>query len=260
MKTGARSPRPDAPGSASRAGPGRGKKSELEARRHRILDAAFERFTSQGISATSTAEIASDAGVSARTVQTLFGNEVALFCAVIQRLGTSPELRQPELDLQGSLFDALLSIGRWIVTLNFHPLVLPAQRMLITESVDDTARTQLIFEVLESSLCRSVEAQLAMLANAGRVPPGDQTESARWLIDLLVGVRPLQLAMGWSGSTPTDKEVQAKVAAFVAGRYGQSVPSASPRSSHPARIVRRAGSRTAQAARTSGTSGRRGER
>ena len=71
------------PGRAKRRYDGSGRQRDAEERQARIIDAAHSRFVRDGYGATSIDQIARDAGTSAQTVYTAFGNKAGILRRVV---------------------------------------------------------------------------------------------------------------------------------------------------------------------------------
>ena len=92
-------------------------KEEAQETRHRILDAAETVFQARGVSHTTLAEIAAEAGVTRGAIYWHFENKVDLFDAMIQRVLDPIELKLAEFqsDAGENPVDALRAIALYFI-------------------------------------------------------------------------------------------------------------------------------------------------
>ena len=105
----------------------------FEAKRARILDAAFEVFAAQGFSGASMDEIARRAGVSKPTLYTYFGDKEGLFTALLDVQKTdllSPLERRDGQDM----VETLLDFGMKYAAFALDPNIVAFGRMVIAEA------------------------------------------------------------------------------------------------------------------------------
>lgn len=104
-----------------------------QAKRARILDAAFEVFAARGFSGASMDEIARTAGVSKPTLYTYFGDKEGLFTALLDLQKTdllSPLRRSDNQDMVETLFD----FGMKYAAFALDPRIVAFGRMVIAEA------------------------------------------------------------------------------------------------------------------------------
>src|SRR5438445_1874526 len=128
--------KPDSAGSSAECRP-RGRppvRSDDETKRI-VLEAARHAFAGDGYAATSTEELARNAGISTKTLYRLFPGKAALFEAMcadrLERLLSAVDLQaSDEVDIQAGLRAALLACA----DLALDPEVVALQRMVLQES------------------------------------------------------------------------------------------------------------------------------
>ncbi len=213
-------PKPKGKSVGQRYGQGRPTLEDLEQRKARVLEVATALFLAKGYAETSLVEIAKQAGVATRTIYQHFGDKEQIFQVVLDQRAAEPEREPPRINAEQKLFEALTSTAHYVCAIAFSGAAIPFQRLMIAESQRFPEVMRRMFDVMVKRLHLNVKAVFEQLAEAGKIPPGNHSESTKFFIDLLLGTAPLNLSMNWIPSGPSEKEICDKVALFITGRFG----------------------------------------
>jgi AcrR family transcriptional regulator len=177
--------------------------------RERILRAAFEAFTEEGYTATSTLEIARRASVSKRDLYANFGSKQEVFAACIrsraERMRLAPKLPIP--DSRKMLASTLAAFATNLVQEVSDPSVIAAFRLAIAEATSAPEIARTLDMAGRDATRRALAELLAGAQSAGLLGPGGPNEMATqylallwegFMVGLLLGVAP----------TPTPAEAE----------------------------------------------------
>jgi AcrR family transcriptional regulator len=199
--------------------PGRPTAAEIERRKQRALEVAADLFVRQGFAATSFVEIAAEAGVASGTLYHHFGDKEQMFRRVILAVDDTRPAR-PTLEPGDTLHAALLKVGRYVRETTLRSRGVSLMRLLILESgrvpelSSDLANDS--YDEFEAIVARC----FAKLEEAGLLPAGgDHRRSAELFIDLVLGSLPLRAYANWHAKSPTEQDLDDRVALFIRGRY-----------------------------------------
>jgi AcrR family transcriptional regulator len=136
---------------------------KLETRR-RILDAAARSFARKGILASTTAEVAMEAGLSHGSLFARFGSQEELVCAVIEDFGKAAAMRLHELAAAGSGIEEILDAHLKAI----------AEReefyaRLVVEAPLLPARARDSLLAIQSAICFHLSPAIEEAARAGRL-------------------------------------------------------------------------------------------
>lgn len=169
-----------------------------EAKGGAILDAASERFLSQGFQGTSMDSVAQHAGVSKQTVYSHFANKEALFKACIEAkvagYGFDEAAEVDDADVR----HALRGVARRFVELMLDPDVIAMHRVVMGEAASQPRIASLFFDSGPKKTKSAVCAFLQRHVEAGRlkIPPERLLYAASQLLNNAIGMFQLQLWLG----------------------------------------------------------------
>jgi TetR/AcrR family transcriptional repressor of mexJK operon len=189
-----------------------------ERRRQAILDVAKELFQTQGYAATSMSEIAARMGGSKGTLYNYFRSKEELFAAFMVdmcQIGSNRVFDAIEAPVTGDLTKALVDLGVNFATFLFMPDTMSIHRLVVAESGRFPELGRIFYETGPKRGTENLTRFFADLIDAGRLPPQDPVEAARWFKELLLaGIYNLRL---WGIITdPTPEEIRAHVEKSVA--------------------------------------------
>jgi AcrR family transcriptional regulator len=210
-----------------RYGPGRPTLDDLQKRKERILDTAYDLFIERGYAETSLVDVARQSGVATRTIYQHYGDKADIFKAVIDERTILPHIDAPAIDTDRDLPELLLDIAHYVCAVAFSKEAISYQRLMIAESNRFPELMRGVFEGLYNRFHSTVAAAFEELAKAGKIPQHDHLQTTKFFIDLLLGAVPLHLTMNWITAPPPESELRAKVALFIAGRFSPMALSAS---------------------------------
>jgi TetR/AcrR family transcriptional repressor of mexJK operon len=202
---------------------GRPTVNELERRKARVLEVATQLFIQDGYAGANLVDIADKAGVATRTVYEHFGDKEQIFRQVIFSRDNAPKLRVPRATVSDSLFEALMRVGKYAISMSRDQKTIDMMRLMTAEQ---NRFPDLIKKVALASFNRffsNVEQVFIDLSLLGRIPDGDHMQSARFFVDFILGASPLYTYTHWIEFPFNESEIKAKVELYIVGRFGASV-------------------------------------
>lgn len=178
-----------------------------EQRRHALLGAAAAIFLRDGYAASSMDKVASEAGMSKRTLYRLFSSKAALFEATINEslapLHLDPTLlREP--DLQVALAGILEASGRHLLAL--RPIGI--FRLVIAEQLRSPELAETFHRVLMRRGSTALQRLIAVEMERGRLRPGNPEAVGRMLYGMAFGSTQIRLLLGVR-QIPSHEEIAA---------------------------------------------------
>jgi AcrR family transcriptional regulator len=191
-------------------------------RRQRIIRSAIGVFAERGYAASSTAQIAAEAGVSKETIYSYFGNKAGLLRDALTSLVAAPSgslMAEPveSVASPGELREHLQSLAMGLVTDLTQPHYLALARIVVAETPRDPSLSELFREVIAGRVLSAVASTLAAWQQAGLVDPDvDTSVAARAFVGPLLTYVLLDGLLRPSSDIrrPTDETVGAQVAFF----------------------------------------------
>jgi AcrR family transcriptional regulator len=185
-------------------------RSDEETRRI-VFDAARQAFASDGYAATSTEELARQAGISTKTLYRLFPAKAALFEAMcadrLERLLSDIHLKaNDDVDIETGLRAALQACA----DLALDPEVVALQRMVLQES---TGFPELAANFYRNGISRTVTALAGWLrvqVKRKRIAIDDAEEAAGMLIGMVASA-PQRAAIYGGMPLPSRKQIERRV-------------------------------------------------
>lgn len=193
-------------GGRPRCRPGPSPMPEVQ-RRHALIEAAAAIFLRDGYATSSMDKVASEAGMSKRTLYRLFPSKAALFEATIHEslapLHLDPALlREP--DLRVALSGILEASGRHLLAL--RPIGI--FRLVIAEQVRSPELAETFHRVLMRRGSTALQRLIAVEMDRGRLRPGNPEAIGRMLYGMAFGSTQIRLLLGVR-EMPSDEEVAA---------------------------------------------------
>lgn len=211
------------PAGKTRNKAGRPTENELERRKAMIMQVATELFFSQGYAATSLVDIAKGAGVATRTLYAHFGNKESIFEEVIKSQKLDPRVTPPIVSTGDTLFDVLMRVAHYACEVAVGDESLVLIRVMVAESKRFPDLMKKVANVASNRFRGNISKIFQDLEAAGLIPPGDHMESARLLIDLVLGNSPMLIYTDWDISRRSNTLLETKVEMFIQGRFGEAV-------------------------------------
>lgn len=202
---------------------GRPTENELERRKAMIMQVATDLFFSQGYAATSLVDIAKGAGVATRTLYAHFGNKESIFEEVIKSQKLDPRVTPPIVSTGDTLFDVLMRVAHYACEVAIGDESLVLIRVMVAESKRFPELMKKVANVASNRFRGNIAKIFQDLENAGLIPPGDHMESARLLIDLMLGNSPMLIYTDWDLSRRSNTLLEKKVELFIQGRFGEAI-------------------------------------
>jgi AcrR family transcriptional regulator len=148
--------------------------SRAAERRQRIIRAAIGVFAERGYAASSTAQIAAEAGVSKETIYSYFGNKAGLLREALVSLVAAPggsEIAEPAAGVASSaeLRAHLRSLAMKLVTDLTQPQYLALARIVVAETPRDPSLPELFREAIAGRVLSGVVSMVAAGQRAGLV-------------------------------------------------------------------------------------------
>jgi AcrR family transcriptional regulator len=198
---------------------GRPRAGEAAARRHALLDAAFDLLVERGYEATTTLAIAQRAGASKETIYAWFGSKAGLFAAMIEANAAEA----------GSRIEAALG-GRDRPRETLIAFADGLLRLLLSERALALNRAAMTSPELAEVLLRHgrhttgplVEAYLARLADVGEIAIQDPDDAFRHLYSLVVQDSQIRALLGEKPLTRA--EIKSRATQAVDRFLGLSAP------------------------------------
>ena len=174
------------PPSAGRRYDASGRRQASARRRQKVLSAAHSRFLADGFVATTVAQVAEDAGVSAELVYKSFGSKAGLARAVWERALLGQQDRPAESrsdEVSAAASDPRVILRNWaVLSAEVSELGAPLHAMIRAAAQVDEAAAQL-FDQLERARRKRMTHNAAYLLEGGHVREG---LSARQVVDVLM--------------------------------------------------------------------------
>lgn len=202
---------------------GRPTKGELDRRKRRVIKAATRLFVDKGYAATSLVDIARQSGVATRTIYQHFGDKAALFREVLCARDNAPDVKPPSLSEVDPLQTLLMRVAHYVVEVAFNPQTVRLMRLMVAEHHRFAELTKKVANTTYDIFYESVAEIFSQLWRLGRIPPGDQLESAKFFADFILGATPFYNYTNWLDKAPTESQLKAKVSLFILGRFGVEV-------------------------------------
>lgn len=152
-------------------------------RRQRIVRSAVGVFAERGYAASSTAQIAAEAGVSKETIYSYFGNKAGLLHEALTSLVAAPRgpgMAEPagSATTPGELREHLQSLAMKLVTDLTQPQYLALARIVVAETPRDPSLAELFREAVAGRVLSAVASRLAGWQQAGLVDADVNTSAA----------------------------------------------------------------------------------
>ncbi|MFI5718744.1 TetR/AcrR family transcriptional regulator [Nocardia sp. NPDC051750] len=196
--------------SPTRRGAGRPTREQAEARHRELLDTALKLFLENGFEMTTIETIATEVGMTKRTVYARYPDKATLFLAAVQRAierQIVPREVLEELD-RGDLADTLEAIARMRIGQVMTPEGLRLQRIINTEGY----RFPTIFTAHLAQSARPLIEFVAGLLDrnvaSGAIAPTDTVLAANSFMSMVVGGSVRAIV---NGRTPTREDIDRKV-------------------------------------------------
>ena len=202
---------------------GRPTASELERRKALVMQVATDLFVGQGFAATSLVDIAKGAGVATRTLYQHFGDKEAIFREVIFARDEDQAIGPPEVRHGDTLFDALLSGGRYAYDVTYRSKSIGLMRLMIAESTRFPDFMQSVANSIFGRFRRNHEKLFEGLEAAALIPHADHARSAELFGDLVLGSHPIMTYTNWDAAPPSETDLAERVELFIRGRFDASV-------------------------------------
>jgi AcrR family transcriptional regulator len=155
-------------------------------RRARLVSAAEETFLERGYAAASTDDIAVRAGMSKRTLYTVFPSKAALFESVVRAVLAEDKavgIDKGEADPAKAAGDYLFAVARGILSDRRMGLL----RLVVAESPRSPELSEVFFREVRGGGPKELADWLAGLEAEGRVSVGDCADAALMLFGMAVG-------------------------------------------------------------------------
>jgi TetR/AcrR family transcriptional repressor of mexJK operon len=196
---------------------GRPTQDELERRKQRVIDTATRLFMDHGYAGTSVAEIAKSARVSPRMIASHFGDKADIFTQVINERTFQASQLAEETANKSSIEEILFGAAKFAWISVYSPGALAFTRFIVAEGGR--------FADVTSQICReaSMEFYGAMnrifigLYERGLIRRNDHEKTAKYFVDLMVGIAIPHAAMGFMDYVPDDDELREKIRFFCRG-------------------------------------------
>lgn len=152
-------------------------------RRQRIIGSAIHVFAERGYAASSTAQIAAEAGVSKETIYAYFGNKAGLLREALTSLVAAPGdsvMVEPAERVASSaeLLEQLRSLAMRLVTDLTQPQYLALARIVVAETPRDPSLAELFREAIAGRVLSGAASMVAAGQQAGLVDPAVDTSTA----------------------------------------------------------------------------------
>ena len=163
------------------------RRTDEQALRDRIVDAAFGAFMEHGYAGTSTLEIATRAKVSKRELYTLFSSKEAMLAEGIrgrtEQMQVAPDL--PEARDRKMLGEVLAAFGARLMQEVCHPTVVAVYRLAIAERSRAPEIAQILNAAGREATKKALATFLVKAQSAGLVAKGDAFAMAAQFVGLL---------------------------------------------------------------------------
>lgn len=211
------------PGPAKRRKPGRPSRAEAEAREGELLDVALELFLEHGYNLVTVEMVATEVGMTRRTIYARYPHKTALFTAAVQRAierQILPEEKLRALD-NGDLAQTLDAVARLRLRQLTTPDGLRLQRIINTESyrfpeiftANAEQSTRVVIDFVAGVLDRAVAS--------GEIPPTSTKRAAAAFMALVIGGQMRTLERGQMPThAEADKHIRFTVALLLDGLRG----------------------------------------
>lgn len=199
---------PNEPAPARRGRPRSKEKARL------ILNAAIERFTSQGFDATSVDDIAADAGVSKQTVYSHFGSKEDLFGVAISTKCKTSGIDPEDIDLAAPPESMLPELARRFTALITSDEAVAVNAICSVSRDSHPELGRLYYERGPVATVEAVAAYLAAQQRAGRLRIDDPMDAAWQFLCMLKAET--QMRSQFSLELPAEAEQRRYEAACVA--------------------------------------------
>jgi len=187
-------------------------------RRTRIIDAAFQSFSTRGFTDTTLEAIGRTAGVTKRTIYELIGDKVALYRAACDRMRVRGPNFAFEIALAGrDAREVLHDMARQLVEHSMHPDLIALERMVIQELAHNPEMISAAVASGRDSLNRELCAILETLAADGRIPVVPFAHAADLFYDMTVGARGFRAVMAHPDERLSDADLVERADAFYYG-------------------------------------------
>ncbi|HEX6195873.1 MAG TPA: TetR/AcrR family transcriptional regulator [Jiangellaceae bacterium] len=152
-------------------------------RRQRIIQTAIGVFAERGYAASSTAQIAAEAGASKETIYAYFGNKAGLLREALTSLVAAPGgsvVAEPARRIGSSaeLREHLMSLAIGLVTDLTQPQYLALARIVVAETPRDPSLPELFRDAIAGRVLSGVANMMAAGQQAGMVDPDIDTSAA----------------------------------------------------------------------------------
>lgn len=146
--------------------------SRAAERHQRIVHSAISVFAERGYAASSTAQIAAEAGVSKETIYSYFGNKAGLLREALTSLVASPESSAvpepvPRVATPAEFHAHLRSLAEGLVTDLTQPQYLALARIVVAETPRDPALPEMFRQALAGRVLASVASEVVAAQRAG---------------------------------------------------------------------------------------------
>ena len=152
-------------------------------RRQRIIRSAIGVFAERGYAASSTAQIAAEAGVSKETIYSYFGNKAGLLREALTSLVAAPGdsvIAEPAAGFASpaEFREHLRSLATGLVTDLTQPQYLALARIVVAETPRDPSLPELFREAIAGRVLAGVASMVAAGQQAGLFDPDVDTSAA----------------------------------------------------------------------------------
>jgi TetR/AcrR family transcriptional repressor of mexJK operon len=200
---------------------GRPKKSDLDRRRAHVLEVATRLFIEHGFAGATLDNIARAAGVGTRTLYNHYGDKEGLFRAIVKARteqtdasGQPPMLAAIE---AGTPKAILLKAAGALLDICLSEDTIALERLMAAESMRFPEMTRSVVGANMATLHRSITDLFREMRRRGLLAGADCAATAKYFIDLIVGIAAMQVILGYYGAVPDAREVEEKVDLFMLG-------------------------------------------
>lgn len=192
-------------------------------RRQRIIRSAVAVFAESGYAASSTAQIAAEAGVSKETIYAYFGNKAGLLREALTSLVAAPQEAAGAALIERAtsvteLGEELRKLAMRLVTDLTQPDYLALARIVVAETPRDPSLPEMFREAIAGRVLSSVAGTLVAGQHAGLVDAGvDVRAAARAFVGPLLTYVLLDGLLRPPGQVrrPSEEDVSNQVALFL---------------------------------------------
>jgi TetR/AcrR family transcriptional repressor of mexJK operon len=206
---------------------GRPRKSDLDRRRAHILEVATRLFIEHGFAGATLEAIARAAGVGTRTLYNHYGDKEGLFRAIV-KARTERTDASGEPSVLGAIEAAtpkgiLLRAAKTLLDICLSEDTIALERLMAAESMRFPEMTRSVVGANMATLHRSVTGLFEEMRRRGLLAGTDCAATAKYFIDLIVGIASVQVILGYYGAVAHAREVEEKVELFMLGALSAEV-------------------------------------